>query len=125
MPLIATLLEHMRAQKIIVPAFSTVENLAWEILARTVGSWINSPLPPTPTAGPKVLERSRSISGSPPRESAGSPGVWNYLLSARKSDGTGDHRAIGTVSQFHRNRIMEPPEQEPLSRVLILIHGKR
>jgi hypothetical protein len=34
MPLITALLEQMRAQKIIVPAFSTVENLAWEILAR-------------------------------------------------------------------------------------------
>jgi hypothetical protein len=34
MPLIGALLEHMRAQKIIVPAFLTVENLAWEILAR-------------------------------------------------------------------------------------------
>ena len=33
-PLIATLLEQMRTQKIIVPAFSTVENLAWEILSR-------------------------------------------------------------------------------------------
>ena len=34
MPLIAALLDQLRTQKIIVPAFSTVENLAWEILAR-------------------------------------------------------------------------------------------
>ncbi len=34
MPLIAALLNQMRTQKIIVPAFSTAENLAWEILAR-------------------------------------------------------------------------------------------
>ena len=32
-PLIAALLEQMRTQKIIVPAFSTVENLAWETKA--------------------------------------------------------------------------------------------
>lgn len=34
MPLVAALLDQMRTQKIIVPAFSTVESLAWEILAR-------------------------------------------------------------------------------------------
>ena len=34
MPLITALLNKMRAERIIVPAFSTVENLAWEILAR-------------------------------------------------------------------------------------------
>jgi TnpA family transposase len=34
MPLITALLDRMRAEKIIVPAFSTLENLAWEILAR-------------------------------------------------------------------------------------------
>jgi hypothetical protein len=34
MLLIAALLGQMRMEKIIVPAFSTVENLAWEILAR-------------------------------------------------------------------------------------------
>ena len=34
MPLITVLLDQMRAERIIVPAFSTVENLAWEILTR-------------------------------------------------------------------------------------------
>lgn len=34
MPLITALLDQMRAERIIVPAFSTVENLAWEILTR-------------------------------------------------------------------------------------------
>jgi len=34
MPLIAALLDQMRMQKIIVPAFSTAEKLVWEILAR-------------------------------------------------------------------------------------------
>ena len=34
MPLITALLDQMRAERIIVPAFSTLENLAWEILAR-------------------------------------------------------------------------------------------
>ena len=33
-PLIMALLDQMRAERIIVPAFSTVENLAWEILIR-------------------------------------------------------------------------------------------
>ena len=72
MPLIAAMLEQTRTQKIIVPAFSTVENLAWEILARaetkifdqlTSGLTLiqrrqldHSPLPPTPTVGPKGLD---------------------------------------------------------------------
>jgi len=34
MSLITALLDKMRAERIIVPAFSTVENLAWEILTR-------------------------------------------------------------------------------------------
>src|ERR1051325_5615471 len=34
MPLMMALLDQMRAERIIVPAFSTVENLAWEILTR-------------------------------------------------------------------------------------------
>jgi hypothetical protein len=34
LPLITALLDQMRAERIIVPAFSTVENLAWEILTR-------------------------------------------------------------------------------------------
>jgi hypothetical protein len=33
-PLISALLDQMRAQRIIVPAFLTVENLAWDILTR-------------------------------------------------------------------------------------------
>jgi TnpA family transposase len=34
MPLLTALIDHMRAERIIVPALLTVENLAWEILAR-------------------------------------------------------------------------------------------
>ena len=34
MPLMMALLDQMRVERIIVPAFSTPENLAWEILTR-------------------------------------------------------------------------------------------
>jgi hypothetical protein len=34
MPLVTALIDQMRAERIIVPALLTVENLAWEILTR-------------------------------------------------------------------------------------------
>lgn len=113
MPLITALLDQMRAERIIVPAFSTVENLAWEILARA-GATIFGQL----TSGLTLVQRRQldqliAADGGQKglgwlRQTVGRPTPVNFLRLCEK---LGAIRAIGLDegmgSTIHQSRLQQ------------------
>ncbi len=112
MPLITALLDQMRAERIIVPAFSTVENLAWEILTRaeeTIFSQLTSGLT---LVQRRQLDQLMTDSGSKGlgwlRQAVGRPTPVNFL---RLCDKLSSIRAIrldeSMGSTVHQSRLQQ------------------
>jgi len=113
MPLITALLDQMRAERIIVPAFSTVENLAWEILTRaetTVFGQLTSGLTLVQRRQlDQLLDFDRGLKGLGwLRQAVGRPTPVNFLrlcekLAAIRAIGL-DEGMAGTV---HQSRLQQ------------------
>ncbi|HYZ85436.1 MAG TPA: DUF4158 domain-containing protein [Bryobacteraceae bacterium] len=113
MPLIMALLDQMRAERIIVPAFSTVENLAWEILTRAEAMVFGQL-----TSGLTLVQRRQldrlvtADSGAKGlgwlRQAGGRPTPVNFLRLCEKLSTI---RAIGldeaTASTVHQSRLQQ------------------
>jgi hypothetical protein len=95
MPLITALLDQMRAERIIVPAFSTVENLAWEILMSaeaTIFGQLTSSL---------TLVQRRQLD---PLADSGSKGLGWLRQAVGPSDATEFSSALREVERHSRHR---------------------
>jgi hypothetical protein len=112
MPLITALLDQMRAERIIVPAFSTVEDLAWEILTRAEATIFGQLTSGLTLIQRRQLDQLIVDSGSKGlgwlRQAVGRPTPVNFLRLCEKLSAI---RAIGLDeglgSTVHQSRLQQ------------------